>query len=260
MPAAQTSSYLAAYRGQGGFRISIYQIGNPAAFMVTVPWDGPSEGALSALEGADNGQTSPDRGPEQLCPLSLDRNRVPHRRPAVRWIRRRADGPPVSRRRRAYPASLVHHGGADSTSSFDIGPAYRAIGSFATCVPVMPPTIRRSLRVRGIRSCADFNSASRSGFDAVLVSTYLMYFPHCVAIGKICRDRGVPMLLGGPYFADKDVARQWIDIPGLAALVGGEVEPHLCELVDGSLITKPTATSGRLVTRRRGYRALMLRH
>ena len=88
---------------------------------------------------------------------------------------------------------------------------------------------------------ADFSRLLDRGYDAVLVSTYLMYFPHCEAIGKICRDRGVPMLLGGPYFTDKDVARQWIDIPGLAALVGGEVEPHLCDLVERVISRQPTA-------------------
>ena len=79
---------------------------------------------------------------------------------------------------------------------------------------------------------ADFSRALDGGFDVVLVSTYLMYFAHCEAIGKVCRDRGIPMLLGGPYFADKDVAQAWIDLPGVHALVGGEVEPHLCELVE----------------------------
>lgn len=78
---------------------------------------------------------------------------------------------------------------------------------------------------------ADFSRRLDDGFDAVLVSAYLMYHPHCVAIGEVCRDRGIPLLLGGPYFACEEVAREWIDTPGLAALVGGEVEPHLCELV-----------------------------
>lgn len=71
-----------------------------------------------------------------------------------------------------------------------------------------------------------------SGFDAVLVSTYLMYYQHCVAMAAACRDRGVPMILGGPYFAADDVAAEWIDIPGITALVGGEIEPDLCNLVE----------------------------
>ncbi len=78
---------------------------------------------------------------------------------------------------------------------------------------------------------AEFSRRLDQGFDAVLVSTYLMYYPHCAAIGEVCRERNIPLLLGGPYFADADVAREWIGLPGLTALVGGEVEPHLCELV-----------------------------
>jgi len=78
---------------------------------------------------------------------------------------------------------------------------------------------------------ADFSQLLEKGFDAVLISTYLMYHPHCVAIAEVCRRKNVPVLLGGPYFASPDVAREWIDIPGVTALVGGEVEPHLCELV-----------------------------
>ncbi len=79
--------------------------------------------------------------------------------------------------------------------------------------------------------CTEFERRLDDGFDAVLVSTYLMYYPHCVALGEICRRRGVPLLLGGPYFTAHEVASEWLGMPGLSALVGGEVEPHLCELV-----------------------------
>ena len=78
---------------------------------------------------------------------------------------------------------------------------------------------------------AEFSRYLDRGFDAVLVSTYLAYHSHCVAIGELCRKRGVPWILGGPYFAASDVAREWIDLPGLTALVIGEIEPNLCELV-----------------------------
>ena len=88
--------------------------------------------------------------------------------------------------------------------------------------------------------CAEFGRRLDKGFDAVLVSTYLMYYPHCHALGEICRSRGVPLLVGGPYFAAHEVAREWIDLPGLAALVGGEVELHLCELVHRVINREPT--------------------
>jgi len=79
------------------------------------------------------------------------------------------------------------------------------------------------------RILAEFSKRLDRGFDAVLISTYLAYYPHCAEIGEACRKRGVPLILGGPYFAASEVAREWIDMPGLTALVGGEVEPNLCE-------------------------------
>jgi len=54
---------------------------------------------------------------------------------------------------------------------------------------------------------ADFSRRLDEGFDVVLVSAYLMYYPHCVAIGEVCRNRGIPLLLGGPYFACEEVTR-----------------------------------------------------
>lgn len=78
---------------------------------------------------------------------------------------------------------------------------------------------------------SDFARKLDRGFDIVLLSSYLMYHPHCVAVADVCRRRGIPLVLGGPYFAAREVAAQWIDIPGVSALVGGEIEPHLCDLV-----------------------------
>jgi radical SAM superfamily enzyme YgiQ (UPF0313 family) len=78
---------------------------------------------------------------------------------------------------------------------------------------------------------SDFARKLDRGFDVVLVSSYLMYHPHCVAIAEVCRRRGIPLVLGGPYFASPEVAAEWIDMPGVTVLVGGEVEPHLCQLV-----------------------------
>ena len=81
------------------------------------------------------------------------------------------------------------------------------------------------------------------GFDAVLISTYLAYCPHCAEIGEACRKRGVPLILGGPYFAASEVAREWIDMPGLTALVGGEVEPNLWVAGGGGGATAAAAAS-----------------
>lgn len=68
-------------------------------------------------------------------------------------------------------------------------------------------------------------------FDAVLVSTYLMYYDLCADLGRTCARSDIPFVVGGPYFSQPEVAREWLGLPGLSALVGGEVEPHLAELV-----------------------------
>jgi anaerobic magnesium-protoporphyrin IX monomethyl ester cyclase len=86
---------------------------------------------------------------------------------------------------------------------------------------------------------ADFSRQLDKGYDAVLVSTYLMYYEHCVAVAEVCRERGVPLILGGPYFAPLEVAREWLGIPGVTVLVGGEIEPHLCELVRRVVAREP---------------------
>lgn len=71
-------------------------------------------------------------------------------------------------------------------------------------------------------------------FDVVLVSTYLMYYEVCAAIGERCRTAGVPLLVGGSYFANREVARAWLCLPGLSGLIGGEVELELPALVQAA--------------------------
>ncbi len=68
-------------------------------------------------------------------------------------------------------------------------------------------------------------------YDVVLVSAYLMYDGVCEAIGRACRDAGIPMIVGGSYFADSEVAGSWLSIPGLTALIGGEVELEIAAIV-----------------------------
>lgn len=63
--------------------------------------------------------------------------------------------------------------------------------------------------------------------DAVMISTYLMYRDVCEQICSMCQERGIPVLIGGPYFVEQDVIAQWVTIPGLSGLVAGEVELEL---------------------------------
>lgn len=77
--------------------------------------------------------------------------------------------------------------------------------------------------------------------DAVLVSTYLMYYSACALLGEECAARGVPMLVGGPYFSTPAVREAWINIPGLRGLVGGEVEHRLSEVL-GLIVSEKDAS------------------
>ena len=47
----------------------------------------------------------------------------------------------------------------------------------------------------------------------------------------MCGNREMPFLIGGPYFAQPEVREEWLGIPGLCGLVGGEVEFELCDIV-----------------------------
>lgn len=76
-----------------------------------------------------------------------------------------------------------------------------------------------------------FSNLNPAEFDIVLISAYLMYYPVCIEIGRVCHRAGVPLLIGGPYFAQPGVAKDWLGISGVTALVGGEVELELPELV-----------------------------
>jgi radical SAM superfamily enzyme YgiQ (UPF0313 family) len=74
--------------------------------------------------------------------------------------------------------------------------------------------------------------ALSDGADAVLLSAYLEHFHTVKNIGRIAARRGVPVLLGGPMFNLAGVAEEWRALPGVSAVVGGEVEFYLAEMVE----------------------------
>jgi anaerobic magnesium-protoporphyrin IX monomethyl ester cyclase len=92
-------------------------------------------------------------------------------------------------------------------------------------------------RLSGIRQHeAEVVAAFTSQLDAsrpavVLVSTYLMYRSICERICVMCRERGVRVVIGGPYFTQPEVIAEWVAMPGLDALVAGEVEMRLPAIV-----------------------------
>lgn len=82
----------------------------------------------------------------------------------------------------------------------------------------------------------------------VLLSTYLMYRGLVETLAATCRDRGIPVLLGGPYFAQPDIITDWISIPGVTALAAGEVEAQLPIIVEHVIAgDDPTSIEGIVV-------------
>ncbi|HEY4188615.1 MAG TPA: radical SAM protein [Polyangia bacterium] len=81
------------------------------------------------------------------------------------------------------------------------------------------------------RIVEEFEAANPAQYDVVLISAYLMYRDVCVELGERCRALQIPLLIGGSYFADAEVAAVWKSVPGLTALIGGEVELELPELI-----------------------------
>jgi radical SAM superfamily enzyme YgiQ (UPF0313 family) len=67
--------------------------------------------------------------------------------------------------------------------------------------------------------------------QVVMISTYLMYRSVCEQICELCKAAGIPVLIGGPYFVQPEIIAEWVDMPGLSALVVGEVELDLPSIV-----------------------------
>lgn len=71
--------------------------------------------------------------------------------------------------------------------------------------------------------------------QAVMISTYLMYREVCKEICALCQAADIPVLIGGPYFSQPEVIAEWIGIPGLSALISGEVELELASILQSLL-------------------------
>lgn len=85
-----------------------------------------------------------------------------------------------------------------------------------------------SLSRHSARVVSEFARAvERERPEIVLISSYLMYRPIVVEIVRRCAGVGIPVVVGGPYFAEPEVVSEWIGIPGLTALAAGEVEATL---------------------------------
>lgn len=68
--------------------------------------------------------------------------------------------------------------------------------------------------------------------DIILVSAYLQHFNSITRIADLARNQDVPLLLGGPMFNLPEVADAWRSIPGIACVIGAEVDHDLPALVE----------------------------
>ncbi|MBU6166117.1 MAG: radical SAM protein [Alphaproteobacteria bacterium] len=69
--------------------------------------------------------------------------------------------------------------------------------------------------------------------DVLMLSAYLQHHATVVELGKIARDAGVPLLLGGPAFNLPETAEAWRkSVPGLTAIYGGEADMLIPDLLE----------------------------
>lgn len=71
--------------------------------------------------------------------------------------------------------------------------------------------------------------------DALLLSAYLQHFRTVVALCSLAKRRGIPVILGGPAFNHEATANAWRSVPGLTAIVGGEVDFALPRIVETAI-------------------------
>jgi len=68
--------------------------------------------------------------------------------------------------------------------------------------------------------------------DVILLSAYLQHFKSIKRICKYAESQGIPVVLGGPMFNIPDVADSWRKLDGLTAIVGGEMDTKLPDIVE----------------------------
>jgi len=71
--------------------------------------------------------------------------------------------------------------------------------------------------------------------DVILLSAYLQHWELVEFVGDHALRAGIPVLLGGPAFSDKRVASEWVDIPGINAVFGGEAELVIVDIVHAAI-------------------------
>ena len=88
---------------------------------------------------------------------------------------------------------------------------------------------------------AEVDKALATRPAAILISSYLDHYEMCRLIGEKAKASGIPVLLGGPFFNLNRVTEQWLSLSGITAIVGGEVEFELPNMVNDLLAGKTLA-------------------
>ena len=68
--------------------------------------------------------------------------------------------------------------------------------------------------------------------DVLLLSAYLQHFNTVEQVAKLAKERGIPVLLGGPMFNIPGTAEAWRAIDGITAVVGAEADLNIGEMVN----------------------------
>lgn len=80
---------------------------------------------------------------------------------------------------------------------------------------------------------AAFHQQIQQGMpNAVLLSAYLNHRPSVEAIAAACAKLKITVILGGPAFNQASVSNEWLDIPGVSAIFGGEADLIAHDIVE----------------------------
>jgi anaerobic magnesium-protoporphyrin IX monomethyl ester cyclase len=86
-------------------------------------------------------------------------------------------------------------------------------------------------RRRGARLADELQRSLEGGYEVIFASAYLMYREAIEGLAARCQARGLPLLVGGPYFAQPEVLDSWRSVPGVSGVFAGEGEEHVVELL-----------------------------
>ncbi|TWT30946.1 Ribosomal protein S12 methylthiotransferase RimO [Thalassoglobus neptunius] len=71
--------------------------------------------------------------------------------------------------------------------------------------------------------------------DVVMISAYLHHYPTVQRMAEAARQSNVPVILGGPAFNAPNTIDAWRDLPGLAAIVGREIEFSIADIARSAI-------------------------